>query len=398
MALPTARFLDRRTPPHVATLILVSGMAALNASIFLPSLVHMAEDFGTTYGVMQLAVSGYLAAAALVQLVVGGLADRFGRRRVMIAALALYLLATTGTLLATQVGAFLVFRMLQAVLVAGLVIPRAVVRDTVGTAQAASLIGYITMGMALVPMVGPMIGGALDEVWTWRASFVLLAGAGAAMLALVVADLGETAPQGRPAGGLRAAVAGYPVLLRSRRFWAYSLCATFASGAFFALLGGASYVAGHIFGLSPVWVGVALGSPAVGYAGGNYLSGRLSERVGVNRMAAMGAAVATAGLSLSLVLTLGGLSHPLLFFGLVTFLGLGNGLTLPNALAGAVSVSPELAGTASGLSGAIMTAGGATLSVLAGILIEGAANPWPLQALMAGTSALAGLSLLLLRR
>lgn len=391
--LPPARFLDRRTPPHVATLILVSGMAALNASIFLPSLVHMAEDFGTTYGVMQLAVSGYLAAAAVVQLAVGGLADRFGRRRVMIAALALYLAATAGTLAATGVGAFLLFRMLQAVLVAGLVIPRAVVRDTVGTAQAASLIGYITMGMALVPMVGPMVGGALDEAFTWRASFVLLGVAAAALLALVVADLGETGARGR--GGLGAALGGYPVLLRSRRFWAYSLCAAWASGAFFALLGGASYVAGHIFGLSPLWVGVALGSPAVGYAAGNYLSGRLSAQVGIDRMAATGAAVATAGLTLSLVLTLGGLSHPVLFFGLVTFLGLGNGLTMPNALAGAVSVRPELAGTASGLSGAIMTAGGAALSVLAGLLIEGSPSPWPLQALMAATSALAGASLLL---
>jgi DHA1 family bicyclomycin/chloramphenicol resistance-like MFS transporter len=394
-AVTQVRFLDRSTPPHIATLILCSGLAALNMSIFLPSLAHMAEHFDTSYAVMQLAVSGYLAMTAVLQVVVGSVADSLGRRPVMIGALALFVLATVGALLAPSVGVFLACRMMQAAVVAGIVLSRAVVRDTVGQAESASRIGYITMGMALIPMVGPMVGGALDELWDWHASFVLLAVAGVAVLALVAADQGETA---RAKGeGLKAQMSHYPALLGSRRFWGYSLCATFASGAFFALLGGAAYVAGNIFGLSPLWTGIALGSPAIGYAAGNFLSGRYSVKLGIDQMAAWGAAVATVGLSASLVLTMAGLSSPWLFFGFCTALGLGNGMTLPNSMAGSISVRPELAGTASGLSGAIMTAGGAALSVLAAAVLSAESGPWPLQALMAGSAALSGLSLLLVR-
>jgi DHA1 family bicyclomycin/chloramphenicol resistance-like MFS transporter len=262
-------------------------------------------------------------------------------------------------------------------------------------AQAASMIGYVTMGMALVPMLGPMVGGALDQAFGWRASFWFLLGAGVLVLLLVAADAGETARGG--GRSFREQARHYPALLGARRFWAYALCATFASGAFFALLGGASYVAETVFGLSPLWTGIALGAPALGYACGNFLSGRFAVRVGIDRMALLGCLVATAGLGLSLAVTLAMQAHPLAFFGLCTTLGLGNGLALPSAMAGSISVRPDLAGTASGLSAALMTAGGAVLAVLAAALLDGSPGPWPLQALMAGSSALAGLSLLLLR-
>ncbi|TNC47208.1 multidrug effflux MFS transporter [Rubellimicrobium rubrum] len=389
------RFLDRTTPPHIATLILASGIASLNVSVFLPSLARMADHFGASYAVMQLAVSGYLAMTAVLQIAMGSVADTLGRRPVMIGAMALFILATLGALFAPTAGVFLAFRMAQAVVITGIVLSRAVVRDTVGATEAASRIGYITMGMALIPMVGPMIGGALDESFGWQASFVLLAVGGTLVLMLVVADQGETA-QAR-GDGLAAQLAHYPALLGSRRFWGYSLCAAFASGAFFALLGGASFVSGEIFGLSPVWTGIALGSPAIGYTLGNFLSGRFSVRVGIDRMAAWGCVVATLGLVASLVLTVSGPDNPWVFFGFCTALGLGNGMTLPNAMAGSISVRPDLAGTASGLSGAIMTAGGAALSVLAGAMLSRESGAWPLQALMAGSAALAGVSLLLVR-
>ena len=395
VAVPQVRFLDRTTPPHIMTLILCSGISALNQTIFLPSLAHMADYFDTSYAVMQLAVSGYLAMTAVLQIVVGSVADTLGRRPVMMGAIALFVLATLGALLAPTAGLFLAARMLQSTVVAGIVLSRAVVRDTVGPTEAASKLGYITMGMALIPMVGPMVGGALDEAWDWRASFVLLAVAGVLVLVLVAADQGETAQRRR--GGLGAQIRQYPVMLRSRRFWGYALCAMFGSGAFFALLGGASFVAGSIFGLSPLWTGIALGSPSIGYIAGNYLSGRYSVRVGIDRMAAWGCAVAAAGLGASLLLNLAGLSHPLMFFGFCLALGLGNGMTLPNALAGSISVRPDLAGTASGLSGAIMTAGGAALAMIAASVLSVEVGPWPLQALMAGSAALAGFSLLLVR-
>jgi DHA1 family bicyclomycin/chloramphenicol resistance-like MFS transporter len=383
---PAVRFLDRRTPPHIFTLVMLSGISALTMSVFLPSLNHMAEHFGVEYAVMQLAVSGYLLATALLQVVIGPVSDRFGRRPVVIWALVLFVVATLGCLVAPTAGLFLVFRMMQAAVAVGIVLSRAIVRDMVPQDQAASMIGYVTMGMALIPMVGPMIGGALDEVFGWRANFVFLAVAGVATLALVVADQGETIA-GRGLG-FAAQLRGYPELLTSPRFWGYAVCAALGSGAFFALLGGSSFVAGEVFHLSPFWTGLALGSPAVGYAAGNYISGRFVTGTGVNRMALMGTLVASAGLGLSLVLSIAGVMHPLVFFGFCVFLGLGNGMMLPAATAGLLSVRPQLAGTASGLGGAIMIGGGAAMAALAGALLTAETGAWPLQAMMFVSSAL----------
>ena len=390
--MPVIRFLDRTTPPHIFTLVMLSGLSALTMSVFLPSLNHMAEHFGVDYAVMQFAVSGYLLATAVLQMVIGPLSDRLGRRPVVIGALCVFVMATIGCVLAPTAGVFLAFRMLQATVAVGIVLSRAIVRDMVPQDQAASMIGYVTMGMALIPMVGPMFGGVLDELFGWRANFVLLAVLGLATLALVVADQGETiAGRGM---GIAQQLRGYPDLLQSRRFWGYALCAAFGSGAFFALLGGSSFVAGEVFHLSPVWTGLALGSPAVGYALGNFISGRFVTRTGVNRMALMGTAVAATGLGLSLILSLLGVVHPLVFFGFCTLLGLGNGMMLPAATAGLLSVRPDLAGTASGLGGAIMIGGGAAMAALAGAMLTPETGALPLQAIMFVTAAMAGVAIL----
>ncbi len=388
--MPDIRFLDRTTPPHILTLILITGISALNMSIFLPSLAAMTAYFETEYAVMQVSLSGYLAATAILQIFVGPLSDRFGRRPILIGSLSIFILATIGALFSTTVEMFLFFRILQAAVATCMVLGRAIVRDIVPDAEAASMIGYVTMGMALVPMVGPMIGGTLEQAFDWHATFVFLVLAGMGTLALVHYDLGETLAQGGI--GFRAQVKSYPELLKSPRFWGYVMCAAFGSGAFFALLGGASFVGTTIFGLSPVWNGVALGAPAIGYAMGNFLSGRFSVRLGINKMALIGTGVTIVGLGISVLLTLAGIIHPLVFFGFCTFLGLGNGLTLPNVMAGSISVRPHLAGTASGLGGAIMIGGGAALSQFAGSILTVESGTLPLQLIMLGTSILAFLS------
>ena len=270
--LPTIRLLDRTTPPHILTLVLITGMAALSMSIFLPSLATMTTYFDTEYAIMQIAVSGYLAATAILQVFVGPISDRFGRRSLVLGSLSLFVFASIGALFATAVEVFLFFRILQAAVATTMVLGRAIVRDIVPQDEAASMIGYVTMGMALVPMVGPMIGGALEQAFSWQATFVFLSAAGLATLVLAYLDLGETV-QGQGTG-FREQIRTYPELLSSPRFWGYVLCAAFGSGAFFALLGGASFVASEIFGLSPLWSGIALGAPAIGYAFGNFLSGR----------------------------------------------------------------------------------------------------------------------------
>ena len=120
--------LNRRTPPHLSTLVLVSGMAALSLNIFLPSLPGMARHFGVEYGVMQLSVSAYLAVSAGFQLFVGPISDRFGRRPVLLAMLGLFVLATLGTLLAPNAHVFLAFRLLQACVSTAFVLSRAAPR------------------------------------------------------------------------------------------------------------------------------------------------------------------------------------------------------------------------------------------------------------------------------
>ncbi len=385
-ARPDVRFLDRTTPPHILTLVLVAGLAAMNMSAFLPSLPHMTAYFGTDYAVMQLSVSLYLAITAAVQLVIGPVSDRYGRRPVVLACTGIFVAATVGCLFAPTVEIFLVFRMLQAAVAVGLVLSRAIVRDMVPQAEAASMIGYVTMGMALVPMVAPMIGGALDQAFGWHATFVLLAVSGLLLGALVWFDLGETF-SGR-ASSFREQARDYPELLASRRFWGYVFAAAFASGSFFAFLGGGPYVASEIYGLSSLWSGVAFGAPAIGYAFGNFLSGRLSVRVGVNAMILYGTLVSTAGMGLSIALTSLGLGSAVVFFGFCTFIGIGNGLSMPNASAGMLSVRPHLAGTASGLGSAIMIGGGAALSAVAGVVLELGTTSLPLQLLMGISAAL----------
>ena len=390
--LPTIRFLDRTTPPHILTLVLITGMSALSMSVFLPSLSAMTIYFETEYAIMQIALSGYLATTALLQVFIGPISDRYGRRILVLGSLTIFVLATIGTLFATKVETFLFFRILQAAVATSMALGRAIVRDIVPEAQAASMIGYVTMGMAVVPMVGPMIGGALEQAFGWQATFVFLGLAGLGTLALVYFDLGETVKG--EGTSFRDQLRTYPELLGSPRFWGYVLCAAFASGAFFALLGGTSFVASEIFGLSPLWTGIALGTPAIGYAAGNFLSGRFSVKVGINRMAIIGSCVILFGLGLSAILTISGVNHPLNFFGFCVFLGLGNGIILPNVMAGSISVRPHLAGTASGLGGAIMIGGGAALSQFAGSILTVETGTLPLQLIMLSTSVCAFLSVL----
>jgi DHA1 family bicyclomycin/chloramphenicol resistance-like MFS transporter len=393
---PAARFIDRTTPPHMFTLVMLAGLSALNMSLFLPSLNAIAAEYGVDYSVMQLAVSGYFAATAIMQIIVGPISDRFGRRPVVLVGFAIFTAASAGAALAPSGAAFLGFRLVQATVATGMVLSRAVVRDLVSQDKAASMIGYVTLGMSIMPMIGPFIGGAVDEFLGWRANFWLLTLMGFLMVVLVWADQGETVrDRGVP---FREQVKQYPALLTSPRFWCYVMCTAFAAGAYYALLGGASLVASGVFGLSPLQTGLALGSPTVGYAVGNYISGRYSVRFGVNRMTLVGTGIASAGLAVSLAISLSGYESALLFFGFSTFLGLGNGLTMPNATAGMLSVRPHLAGTASGLGGAIMVTGGAALSAIAGSSLSPEAGSLPLQAIMFGSSVLSGVAIALVIR
>lgn len=392
MALPRRHSFSADTAPHIVTLVLLAGIGALSMNIFLPSLPALAAHFETDYSTVQLAISAYLGIVGGLQLIIGPLSDRYGRRPVMLCALGIFCLATLGCLFAPTIEIFLLFRGLQATIAAGIVLSRAIVRDMVPGSQAASMIGYVTMGMSLVPMIGPIIGGWLDAAFGWQSAFLALFVFGAGVFCIAFLDLGET--NKTPSANFTAQFRAYPELLKARRFWGYSLTAAFASGAYFAFLGGAPFVASEILQLGSAEVGAWFAGPAVGYMLGNYLSGRFTQRVGMNPMMLAGGVVATLGCLSALILFGTGLYHPISLFGPIALIGLGNGMTLPSANAGIVSVRPRLAGSASGLGGALMIGGGAALAAFTGLLLSIESGPWPLLILMLVASSLSVLSTL----
>ena len=387
--------LAAKSPPRVSTLVMLTGLSVLSLNMFLPSLSNMAADFQADYALVALSVGGYLGVTAVLMLVMGPLSDRFGRRPVLLLALTVYALASLVCALATNFWLFLGFRVLQGAVVAGWALSLAVIRDTAPPQEAASRIGYVTMAMAVAPMLGPTIGGALDELFGWRASFTLFAGLGTAALVLCWTDLGET--NTAPSETFAQQVRGYPELFGSRRFWGYAVCMAFSTGSFYAFLAGAPLVAVTRLELSPAALGVGMGSITAGFMLGSFLSGRFAARHRLTTMMILGRLVAAAGLLLGLALAALGVFHAVAFFGPVMFVGLGNGLTMPSSNAGVLSVRPALAGSASGLAGALTVGGGALLTTAAGLIVTEQTGAYGLLGMMLFCTVTALLSALVVR-
>lgn len=362
------------TAPHLVTLTFATALAVLSLNMFLPSLARIAEDFDSSYAVVNLALAGYLGISALLQLVMGPLSDRFGRRPVLLASMAVFTIASLGCMLAQSVWVFLGFRMLQGMVVAGQVLSRASIRDMHSTAEAASKLGYVTMAMALAPMLGPMLGGALDILFGWRSGFLLYTLLGLGMLVLSWANWGETNHQRSAtfAGQMRS----YPALLTARRFWGYSFCMAFSIGGFYAFITGAPLVAAAWFDLNPAQLGLGIGIITGGFMAGNFVTGRLANRVQLITLIIAGRIAAVVGPVIGLGLFLAGQGGIAAFFGAAIAVGFGNGLTVANASAGVMSVRPHLAGSASGLSGAIVVALGAVMTTLTGLVVTAANAPF----------------------
>ena len=377
-------YLNKSSPPHIVTLVSLAGMSALAMNIFLPSLPGMTEYFGTTYTVMNLSISMYLAVTALLQIFIGPISDKVGRRPVVLTSFFIFFVATIGCLLSKSIELFLFFRMLQAVIVTGMVLSRAIVRDTVGSEKAASMIGYVTMGMAIVPMFAPAIGGLLNDLFGWKANFSMLL-----LICLIITifayfDLGET--NKNTSRSISQQIREYPELFGSKRFWAYCFTTVFASGSFFAYIGGAPFVSTNSFNLSSSEFGIYFGLTTLGYVSGSFISGKYSEKFGIQFMLLYGSWITVIGLLAALVIFLAGYEHPIIFFGCMIWAGIGNGMVLPNANAGLLSVRPSLAGSASGIGGAIMLGFGALFAYLAGFISTEDTGAYPLIFLMVFTS------------
>jgi len=389
---PKPVFLNRETQPSMLMLVLLASISALAMNSFLPSLPNMAEHFGSSTALMGLSVGVYLGTSAIFQILVGPLSDRIGRRTVSLWALIIFSVVSISCVYAPNTFVFMVLRALQAIAACTFVVARAIVRDTTETQASGSKIAYISMGTAICPMFGPALGGLLDGWFGWEANFWFIGGLGIFILLIAYFDLGETVPENTQ--GFRQQFSEYPELLLSRRFWGYCLASAFGAGAFFAYLGGGPFVGSIVYNLSPEMLGLYFGAPAIGYFFGNFLSGRFTILFGIDAMILWGLWIIFSGLSLSMVCSYFGYGTVETFFGFMIFVGLGNGLTIPNATAGMLSVRPHLAGTASGLGGAMMIAIGAALSTLAGAFLIPGSNEMPLLMLM-WFSSLSGVAVII---
>jgi len=373
-----------RTPPTMTTLVLLTGLSVLSLNMFLPSLRQISVGLEADYALVSLSIGGYLAVSSMLQIIMGPLSDLWGRRPVILIGLVMFTLASIGCIFATNIWVFLTFRVLQGGIVSGMVLSRAIVRDLHEPDEAARQLGVMGMAMALAPLLGPMLGGLLDQMFGWQANFVAYAIMGAVMLGIAWRDLGETLQD--PSTTFTGQFKAYPTLIRDRAFWAWTICLVFSVGGFYAFMGGAPLVGETIYGLTPALVGAGMGSISSGFMLGNYLTGRYAGRIGRTQVVVIDRWVATIGPLAGAALLWLGLNHPVVLFGGAIFVGLGNGLTLPGANAGVMSVNPKLAGSASGLSGALTVAGGAIFTSATAAVVGGALGPVVLLVAMALTS------------
>lgn len=356
-----------RTPPHFATLVALTAMTTVTLNMFLPSLPAMAEDFAVDYATISWSVSGYLALTAVLQLFIGPLSDRYGRRPVMLGILVVFTGASVVCVLTEDIWVFLIFRMLQGAVIGGWAISQAVVRDTAEPERAASLLGFISMFMAVAPMTGPMLGGVMDALFGWRATFVFYVGTGVVLLIVCWADLGETNRSASRTLGDQ--IRTYPGLLRAPAFWGYALCTAFATSSFYTFLAGAPLVSDAVFDISPAVLGIGLGSMTGGFMMGSFIAGRYSQRFGLTAMMVAGRLIAIVGLGTGLILIALGQLSPVLYFAAAVCAGVGNGVTMPSSNSGAMSIDPNLAGSAAGLTGSLTVGIGAVMTALAGSLL-----------------------------
>ena len=274
-------------------------------------------------------------------------------------------------------------------------ISMAVIRDTNEPNAAASLMGYVAMAWAVAPMLGPTFGGFLDDAFGWRASFAAFTMFGLMMLLLCLGDLRET-NLNRSASFL-AQFRAYRRLIAAPRFWGYALCMAFSIGAFYAFLSGAPLVATHLFDMSPAMLGVTMGATTAGFMVGSFLSGALAKRTSLMSLILAGRVVACLGLLVGIGLLLVDVINAPLYFAACACMGAGNGMTLPGGNAGAMSVLPELTGSAAGLSGALVLGGGALMSAIAGAVLTPDNAPAALLVLMLLSSVLSLIAALYVR-
>jgi DHA1 family bicyclomycin/chloramphenicol resistance-like MFS transporter len=366
----------------LAVLSALMGFASISTDLYLPAMPVIAKSLGASTGMVEFTISGYLIGFSLGQLLWGPIGDRYGRRLPVAIGLVLFIIGSAGCALAGSVEAMIGWRVVQAVgACASVVLARAMVRDLYAGERAAQMMSTLMTVMAVAPLLGPIVGGQILVLTTWRAIFWTLVGVGIATL-LALLTLPETlALERRNHEHLGRALGNYLQLVRQSRLMGYAGAGGFFYGGMFAYIAGSPFAYISFYHIPSQLYGVLFGAGIVAIMVTNLINARLVVRLGgtlLLRAGTAGAALAALVLAVDAWTGWGGL------FGLALplFLYIGmTGFIVANSIAGALTDYPKKAGAVSALVGSIQYGSGILGSALVGFFADG--TPWPLGCVVA---------------
>jgi DHA1 family bicyclomycin/chloramphenicol resistance-like MFS transporter len=356
------------TPSIPLMLVNISG-GHMAMTIVLPSLPAIALALKASTPTTQLVFTLYVVAFAAAQLIAGPVSDRFGRRPVLIAGLALFAVSSLICALTDNIWVLIVARIFQgAGACTGMVVTRAMIRDVYGEAHTGRILSYAAMAMGAAPAFAPVIGGYLEIWYGWRAGLWLTTGYATIAFIATWALLVETRARTLGGGAMVTMIRGYGVLLRTPVFLYYVVIGASLTGAFFAFVSSAPLVFIGALGVSPDILSLLIAMLPLGYVFGSFAAARLMIRLGVVRLVLFSGVcviISTAGF---LFVSLAGVRDPTILMGPLFVMGVCHGMAAPSALAGVVSARPDLAGTAAALAGCLQVAFGALVALGMGAL------------------------------
>src|SRR3954451_25021924 len=361
-------------------LVAMTGVAPISLYMLVPALPVLATTFGGDISIAQMTVSLYMVGIACSQLVMGPLSDKFGRRPVLLAGLALMVAASVGCSLAQTLPQLIAARFLQALGGAtGMVVSRAIVRDLYSRERVGAMISLVIAVMMVAQMLSALAGGLLEISFGWRAIFYFITAASLGVAVLIAIALPETRRErSESGGGFRGDVGS---LLRDRAFVGYVLCQVLASQIIFAFAGGGPYIVVNQMGRSTAEYGAWFAATGFAFLVGNLLCVRFAPRHSLEKLIWFGLALQLAGSLLNLVFSLTGTNQaPSFLFGTQMIVMVANAIVMSNAAAGAISVRPEAAGTASGAMGFLQMGVGSLVSQFGAYLGGHSATTLPLTA------------------
>jgi len=390
--------LDR--PPSkllILLLVLMNGAAPIALYIFVPALPILASDFGSDISVAQMTVSLYMVGLACSQLIMGPLSDRFGRRPVLLGGLTLMVVASIGCIFAQTLPQLIAARFLQALGGAsGMVISRAVIRDLYSRDRVGGMLSLVIAVMMIAQMLSPLAGGLIETALGWRAIFYVVTAGAIIVAAAIALALPETRRRGGPTspGSFRGDVGG---LFKSRAFIGYVLCQVLASAIIFTFAGGGPYVVVTQMGRTSAEYGAWFASSGFAYLLGNVFCVRFSPRYSLDKLIWFGLAMQIGGALLNLVWgVLGWNQVPSWLFITHMIIMFGNASVMANATAGAISIRPQAAGTASGMLGFTQFGIGSLCSQFGAYLGGHFATPLPLNIAIVGLAVAGAASMIFL--